>query len=181
MGKRPLVIADRDGTLVESLRDASGATTSAFAPAQLRFLPGALDGLRALAAAGYTLAIATNQPGAAKGQATREAIAETNAALLEMLAAEGIAIAGLEVCLHHPTGGPGGDPALVGPCECRKPACGMLTALLARLDGDPATSWMIGDSPVDEEAGRAAGLKTALVGPGVTLAAVAEQILRSRG
>ena len=35
-------------------------------------------------------------------------------------------IAAVEVCMHHPEGGPGGDPALVRRCDCRKPKPGML-------------------------------------------------------
>ncbi len=41
----------------------------------------------------------------------------------------------------------------------------MLRSLLARLRGDAARSWAIGDSPADVEAGRAAGLRTALLVP----------------
>jgi D-glycero-D-manno-heptose 1,7-bisphosphate phosphatase len=126
-------------------------------------LPGAIEGLRALAAAGFTLAIATNQPGPAKGQISVDAVSRTNHALVENLAGVGVAIAALEVCMHHPDGGPGGEPALIQRCECRKPRPGMLRALLARLDGDPASSWMIGDAAADLEAGRAAGLRSALV------------------
>ena len=177
MGVDALAIVDRDGTIVESVIAADGTVTSAFAPEQLRFLPGAIEGLRVLQAGGYRLAIATNQPGAAKGQATRAAIERTNAALVTMLAAEGVTIAHVEVCLHHPVGGPGGDAALVGPCECRKPAPGMALALLARFGADPARSWLIGDSAVDEAAGRAAGLRTALVGS-ATLLDIAKQIMR---
>ncbi|HEY8041406.1 MAG TPA: HAD hydrolase-like protein, partial [Polyangiaceae bacterium] len=59
-------------------------------------------------------------------------------------------------------GGQGGDPTLVRACDCRKPRPGMLTALLARLGADASRSWMIGDGAGDVEAGRAAGVKTAL-------------------
>ena len=160
----PLAILDRDGTIIDVVRDEeTGAIGTAFHPDHLRFMPGAVAGLRALAAQGFTLAIATNQPGPAKGQVSAEAIARTNAALVARLAAEGVAIAAVEVCLHHPSGGPGGDPSLVRACDCRKPAPGMARALLARLGGDPARSWMIGDGAADAEAGRAAGLRTALV------------------
>jgi D-glycero-D-manno-heptose 1,7-bisphosphate phosphatase len=174
-----LAILDRDGTIVESVLDATGAVTSAFSPDQLRVLPGALEGLRELQAAGFVLAIATNQPGPAKGQATREQVARTNEALVALLADAGIRIADIEVCMHHPAGGPGGDPALVGPCECRKPRPGMLIALMTRHGADPATTWMIGDSLVDMEAGRAAGVTTVQVGPnGVSLVEAARAIGR---
>jgi len=180
MGIGPLAILDRDGTIVEGVPAADGLMSSAFAPELLRFIPQAVAGLRVLRDAGFTLTIATNQPGAAKGQATREQIARTNDALVAMLATEGIAIAHLEVCLHHPVGGPGGEAVLVGACDCRKPKPGMLLELLARTGADRASTWMIGDSPVDVEAGEAAGVRTARLGPGVTLVDVAEEIVRNR-
>ena len=37
--------------------------------------------------------------------------------------------------------------------------------MLARLGGDPARSWAIGDSAADVEAGRGAGLRTAILVP----------------
>jgi D-glycero-D-manno-heptose 1,7-bisphosphate phosphatase len=126
-------------------------------------LPDAIRGMRALQDAGFTLAIATNQPAPAKGQFSAAAVGRTNDALVARLAQEGVHIAAVEVCMHHPDGGPGGDPALVVACECRKPRAGMLRALLATLGADAARSWMIGDGVSDLEAGRAAGTNTALV------------------
>jgi D-glycero-D-manno-heptose 1,7-bisphosphate phosphatase len=104
--------------------------------------------------AGFVLAIATNQPGPAKGQYSEAAVKRTNDALVAKLAAEGIAIAQGEVCMHHPS---------IGPCACRKPAPGMLDAIATALHADRAASWMIGDARADLDAGRAAKMRTALV------------------
>jgi len=158
------VILDRDGTLVDFHRDAElGAVVGAFHPDQLRLLPGVLEGLRVLCDAGFVLAMATNQPGAAKGQIPLEAIHRTNGALVELLADHGVAIAAVAVCLHHPEGGPGGDPTLLGPCGCRKPAPGMLLDLTRDLGLDREASWMIGDGAVDVEAARSAGMRAGLL------------------
>lgn len=163
MGRRG-VILDRDGTIIDVVRDAElGVVTTAFHPDQIRLLPGAVEGMRMLAEAGFTLAIATNQPGAAKGQIPASAIERTHAALLDRLREAGAPVAAIEVCPHHPEGGPGGDPALIGPCACRKPAPGMLTRLARELDLDPAATWVIGDTPSDVVAARAAGMRAALV------------------
>ncbi len=160
----PLAILDRDGTIIDVVRDEeTGAITVAFHPDQLRLLSGAVEGMRALQDGGFTLAIASNQPAPAKGQFSADAVRRTNEALVTRLAADGVRIAAVEVCMHHPDGGEGGDPALVQRCDCRKPRPGMLTTLVGRLDGDLTKSWMIGDGAGDLEAGRAAGVKTALV------------------
>jgi D-glycero-D-manno-heptose 1,7-bisphosphate phosphatase len=157
-------ILDRDGTLIDFHRDPElGVVVSAFHPGQIRLLPGVVEGLAMLAEAGFALAIATNQPGAAKGQVPASAIERTNRALVELLAARGVPIASVAVCLHHPDGGPGGDPDLARTCDCRKPAPGLLTHLVGELALDPASSWMIGDTAADVEAGARAGLRTGLL------------------
>jgi len=161
---RPGVILDRDGTLIDVFRDDETGTVSvAFHPNQLRLLPGVIEGLKLLAAAGYGFAIASNQPGPAKGQISRAAVERTNHALLDLLSAEGIQITTVEVCMHHPDGGPGGDASLVGPCNCRKPKPGLLLAAMEHAGFDPARTWMIGDSSADVLAARAANVRGALV------------------
>lgn len=162
----PGIILDRDGTLIDIVRDEETGTVSvAFHPDQLRILPGVVEGLRLLSAAGYRFAIATNQPGPAKGQYSALAVERTNRALVDTLCASGIEIPVVEVCLHHPAGGPGGDPQWVGDCACRKPKPGLLLEAMARARFDRARSWMIGDSAADVQAARAAGVRAALVFP----------------
>src|SRR6202041_1694204 len=105
-----VAILDRDGTIIDVVRDEeTGAVTVAFHPDQLRLLSGAVEGMRALQDAGFVLAIATNQPAPAKGQFSADAVRRTNDALVAMLAKQGVRIAALEACMHHPEGGAGGD------------------------------------------------------------------------
>lgn len=161
---RPGVILDRDGTLIDVVRDEeTGSVSVAFHPDHLRLLPGVIDGLKALAGAGFGFALATNQPGPAKGQYSEAAVERTNRALAELLAAEGIELSVIEVCLHHPVGGPGGDPKWLGECGCRKPKPGLLLNAMARAGFDPARTWMVGDSASDVQAARAANVRAALV------------------
>jgi D-glycero-D-manno-heptose 1,7-bisphosphate phosphatase len=159
-----LAILDRDGTVIDVVRDEeAGAVTVAFHPSQIRFLAGAIEGMRALRDAGYVLALATNQPGPAKGQFSVDAVRRTNAALEAQLEAHGVPLAAVEACLHHPDGGTGGDASLVKRCDCRKPGAAMIESLLSRLGADRESTWMIGDSVTDVQAGAAARVKTGLV------------------
>ena len=158
------IILDRDGTLIDVVRDEeAGAIVTAFHPKQVRLLGGVVEGLTALRDAGFVFAMATNQPGPAKGQYTRDAVARTNDEVVRRLAEHGIVVAHVAVCMHHPDGGEGGDPSLVGPCACRKPKPGLLLEAISALDLDPAATWMIGDTSSDVAAGVAAKTKTALV------------------
>jgi D-glycero-D-manno-heptose 1,7-bisphosphate phosphatase len=159
-----LALLDRDGTLIDVVRDEeTGTVTTAFHPSQIRVLDGVVEGLRILVDDGYRLAIATNQPGPAKGHFSRAAVEATNAALVEQLGKLGIPIARVASCMHHPDGGPGGDPGLVRRCSCRKPKPGLLIELMQGLGTPPARTWMIGDSMADVEAGRAAGVRVGLL------------------
>jgi D-glycero-D-manno-heptose 1,7-bisphosphate phosphatase len=165
-GARAGVLLDRDGTLIDVVRDEeTGAISTAFHPSHLRLLGGVVEALRLLEGAGFVLAIATNQPGPAKGHFSAAAVTRTNDALVALLAAEGVHIASVKACIHHPDGGPGGDASLVGPCDCRKPKAGMLDALVGELGLARERTWMIGDSAADIEAGHAAKLRTGLVFP----------------
>ena len=149
------IILDRDGTLVDVVRDEeTGVITTAFHPSQLRLMPGVVEGLRDLASAGFSLSIATNQPGPAKGHFSAKAVLATNAALVEMLAKENVHIAHVAVCMHHPS---------AGPCDCRKPKPGMLNEIIDALRLDRASSWIVGDTTTDVEAGNAAGVRTGLL------------------
>lgn len=193
-----LAILDRDGTIIDVVRDEeTGFVGTAFHPSQLRLLDGAVEGMLALQKAGFILSIATNQPGPAKGQYSAAAVTRTNEALVARLAAEGVSIRSVHACMHHPNGGAGGDASLVGPCGCRKPKPGLLLDALRETGSAPSRCWMIGDTRSDLDAGRAAGTRTALIfsrdrcelcplrhGPpgspdvhGSSLAAVAVQIL----
>jgi D-glycero-D-manno-heptose 1,7-bisphosphate phosphatase len=158
------VFLDRDATLTDVVRDEeTGVISVAFHPDHVRLLAGVVEGLKVLQSAGFLLAVASNQPGPAKGQFSASAVQATNDRLASVLKAEGIVLSSIKVCMHHPVGGTGGDASLVGPCRCRKPNPGMLEDLLAELGVPKDGAWMIGDSTSDVEAARAAGIGAGLI------------------
>jgi D-glycero-D-manno-heptose 1,7-bisphosphate phosphatase len=120
---------------------------------------GFIEALRLVRARGYEAVVVTNQKCVARGLITLEALRLIHDHLRTVLAEEGLSLTDIMVCPH-------GDDV----CSCRKPKPGMLLEAAERHQLDLGRSWMIGDSPRDMEAGRAAGCRTVFVGrpgPGV--------------
>ena len=153
----PAAFIDRDGVLnrdrghVHRVED-------------FEWLPGAIDGLRLLQAAGWRLVVVTNQAGIARGLYTSAQYEHLTEHLRRELVQAGVQLAGVYHCPHHPSAGSG---ELTIACRCRKPAPGLLLRAAAEIGLDLAASVLIGDKRSDIEAGRAAGLaRCILVGPG---------------
>jgi D-glycero-D-manno-heptose 1,7-bisphosphate phosphatase len=139
------VFLDRDGTLV---RDVGY-------PHRLEdyeLLPGVAAGLRRLAAAGFRLAIVTNQSGIGRGLFTHREFEAFHARLLEDLTSARIRIERTFVCPHPPDAG----------CGCRKPEPGLLWRARDELQARLEASWVIGDSEADIELAQRAGCRGAV-------------------
>jgi histidinol-phosphate phosphatase family protein len=149
-----VVFLDKDGTLVEDI-------PYNVVPGRIRLAPGAAEGVQALAAAGFRLAVVTNQSGVARGYFPETALAGVEARLRELLADIGVPLAGFFYCPHHPGGTVAGYATA---CRCRKPAPGMVLAAASSLGADLAACWVVGDAPTDIAAGRQAGCRTVQVG-----------------
>lgn len=119
------------------------------------FVPGAVDAMRRLQAAGYGLVIVTNQSGVARGYYGEAEVQRLHDALREHLASLGVALAAVDYCPHLPDA-PVAHYALH--CDCRKPAPGMILRTARVLGLDLAGSLMFGDKPSDMEAGARAGI-----------------------
>ena len=155
------VFLDRDGVLNELVADPiSGVAESPLEVEQVRLIAGAATAAGHLARAGYLLVCVTNQPAAAKGRVSVTQLLAVHERLTEMLAQEGVILTASRLCLHHERGV---VPGLSGPCRCRKPAPGMLLDAAGALGLDLASSWMVGDTDADIDAGRAAGCRTMLI------------------
>ena len=152
---------DRDGTINELVPDPqTGQPESPLRVEDVSLIHGAAGALRDLTAGGWLLVGVSNQPAAAKGTASPEQLREVQTRVLALLAAEGARLDGFRICPHHPEGV---VAELAGPCDCRKPAPGMLIDAARELDIDLERSWMIGDTDSDVLAGAAAGCHTVLI------------------
>ncbi|WMP18980.1 D-glycero-beta-D-manno-heptose 1,7-bisphosphate 7-phosphatase [Thiothrix lacustris] len=136
-----LIILDRDGVINED-SDAFIKSVEEWIP-----IPGSLEAMARLYKAGYTLAIATNQSGIARGYYTVATLDAMHTKLRQLLAAYGAEVAYIAYCPHL-----GEDH-----CECRKPKPGMMLSIAQHFDIDPAQTLVIGDSLRDWQAAAAVG------------------------
>src|SRR4051794_24300103 len=81
-----LIILDRDGVLNALVIDSEhGTIDSPLHPSQVQMIPGIPETLARLQHLGYVLAIASNQPAAAKGKTTQENLEKTHAVILQKI------------------------------------------------------------------------------------------------
>ena len=150
VGTKGLLILDRDGVINQDSADFVKS------PDEWIPLPGSIAAVASLSRAGYTVTVASNQSGLARGLFDRNALRAMHRKFRALVAAEGGRVDRIVVCPHGP-----GDH-----CSCRKPKPGLL-ARLARhygvtLDGVP----VIGDSLRDLQAAATAGATPLLVRTG---------------
>lgn len=150
------VLLDKDGTLVENV-------PMNVDPARIRLMPGAAAALRRLRDAGFRLAVVSNQGGVAHGRFAASALRGVEERITALLREHGVGIDLFLWCPHDPSGT---VSEFAVPCDCRKPAPGLVRRALERLDADPARSWMVGDILHDVEAGARAGCRTILLDSG---------------
>jgi D-glycero-D-manno-heptose 1,7-bisphosphate phosphatase len=119
----------------------------------MHFLPDVAHAIILLNQAGFRVIVVTNQRCVAKGLVTAATVESMHKRMRDVLAAKGAKIEEIYYCPHEAN----------LRCSCRKPAPGMLLEAAREHGIDLTSSWMIGDSEVDVEAGRNAGCRTARV------------------
>ncbi len=130
-------------------------------------MPGVVEALRDLQAAGLRLCLITNQQGIGLGYFGYRDFVEGNQKLLRLLGKEGIAISKIYFCPH----------SLGESCDCRKPAPGLILRALREHNVAPDRCFVIGDSPSDIEAAHAAGCVGLYVSPEHSIEEAARRIL----
>lgn len=144
---RPTAFLDRDGTINEKAPGGSGSYVTSWE--QFRFLPGAIEAMELLRAAGWRVVVVTNQRGIALGTMTRAQVDEIHRRMGVLAPVDAV-----YVCPHDN-----------GECDCRKPGVGLFRRAQHNDPGiDFAHSVVFGDSKSDIEAGERLGARTVQVG-----------------
>lgn len=143
-----LAIFDADNTLRRTLVPGQPCPR---APDEWELLPGVREVLGAVdwRRAGVRLGIASNQDQVGYGHFTAAMAEQLLRDLVLAATAGAVRDPVIRFCPH----------VLEVPCDCRKPAPGMLRSIMTECAIDAAHTLFVGDSPVDEEAARRAGVR----------------------
>ena len=150
MSKMKLIILDRDGVINQD-SDAYIKSPDEWIP-----IPGSLEAIAKLNREGYTVAVATNQSGLARGYFDLKALSAMHRKMETLLSDMGGQIDAVFYCPHGPKDG----------CDCRKPQPGMLHEIGERFQVNLKKVFFIGDTISDMKAATAAGVKPVLVRTG---------------
>lgn len=146
-----LLILDRDG-VINFDSDDYVKSVDEWLP-----IPGSIEAIAELSKAGFTIAVATNQSGIARGYFSPETLHLMHSKMRYLVGEKGGHIDHIEYCPHGPD----------DQCDCRKPLPGMIHSILAQYpEAAPESVFVVGDSLRDLEAGLAAGCKPLLVRTG---------------
>ena len=151
---RPAIFLDRDGTLNRQVvRD--GKPYPPQTVEEFELFPGVAQACAQLAAAGFVLVVATNQPDVGRGTQSQAVVEAMHAKLRQLVPT----LAHIEVSY---------DPGQGQPSRRRKPEPGMLLDAALLLSLDLGRSWMVGDRWRDIDCGRRAGVRTVFIDFGYT-------------
>ena len=145
-----LIILDRDGVINH---DSDQFIKS---PEEWQPIDGSMDAIAFLTQAGYTIAVATNQSGIARGYFTVETLNAMHAKMHKLVHQAGGEISGIWFCPHSADHN----------CDCRKPKAGMILDILDRFQAQASETYLVGDSLRDLQAIETAGGKAILVKTG---------------
>ncbi|WP_434626904.1 D-glycero-beta-D-manno-heptose 1,7-bisphosphate 7-phosphatase [Pseudomonas sp. Z1-29] len=145
-----LLILDRDGVINHD-SDAYIKSVEEWLP-----IPGSIEAIAQLSKAGWTVTVATNQSGIARGYYELAVLNAMHERLRELVAGQGGDIGLIVYCPHGPDEG----------CDCRKPKPGMLKTIAAHYGVALSGVWFVGDSLGDLEAAKAVDCQPVLVKTG---------------
>ena len=145
-----LVVLDRDGVINQDSSD--------FVKSADEWIPldGSIEAIALLSEAGFTVAVASNQSGLARGLFDASALADMHNKLHSLVTDAGGRIDHIAICPHGPDDN----------CDCRKPLPGLLHQIGARFGVSMAGIPVIGDSLRDLQSAQSAQARPILVRTG---------------
>lgn len=158
--RQKCVFLDRDGTMnkLNGLVDSEN---------KFELESNAADAIKMLNQFGYLAIVITNQPVVARGMCDIPDVNRIHQKMQVLLGEKGAYLDDIVFCPHHPDKGyPEENPLYKIPCNCRKPATGMIDQMVQKHNIDLTHSYMVGDSTVDIQTGINAGIATVLVKTG---------------
>jgi D-glycero-D-manno-heptose 1,7-bisphosphate phosphatase len=145
-----LIILDRDGVINE---DSDEYIKS---PQEWIPIPKSLEAIALLNKAGFTISVASNQSGLARGYYSTETLQQIDQKMHDSLKAVGGIIDSVFYCPHGPNDN----------CDCRKPKPGLLNQIAAHYQISLENIPFVGDSLRDLQAANAVGATPILVRTG---------------
>ncbi|NOZ53958.1 MAG: D-glycero-beta-D-manno-heptose 1,7-bisphosphate 7-phosphatase [Gammaproteobacteria bacterium] len=145
-----LIVLDRDGVINE---DSAAYVKS---PEEFIPIPGSLAAIAKLNVAGYTVVVATNQSGIARGYFSEQTLIAMHHKLEMLVVQQGGKINGIYYCPHGPD----------DQCECRKPKSGLLMKIISDYSVCAQDVYVIGDSMRDLQMATSLNAKPILVKTG---------------
>jgi imidazoleglycerol-phosphate dehydratase/histidinol-phosphatase len=139
-----ILFVDRDGTLIEEPPDEQVDSLD-----KIRFMPGVFAALRQAQAAGYKLAMVTNQDGLGTASFPQAAFDAPHQFVLDAFGSQGIEFDAVFVCPHRKADA----------CDCRKPRTTLVAGYVRERGMDPAASAMVGDRATDIEFANNLGIR----------------------
>lgn len=152
----PAVFLDRDGTMIHDAHYLSRRE-------DVRWYPWTIECIRLLGRAGFRVFVVTNQGGIGLGQFSESFVVALHQEMDDAVRAGGGEVHGWFHCPHHPDAV---DPALRGPCVCRKPGRGMIDQAAALGPLDLGRSFVVGDKRADVQMAETVGARGVLVETG---------------
>lgn len=149
MGQKVLFL-DRDGTLNVEPDD-----HQVDALEKVALVPGVIPALVALRDAGYRFVMVTNQDGLGSDSFSQQDFDVCHRQIVSLLSSQGIDFDEIYICPHLEADG----------CGCRKPAAGLLSQYLARMELDIDSCAVVGDRTTDLQLAANIGVRGFLLRP----------------
>jgi imidazoleglycerol-phosphate dehydratase / histidinol-phosphatase len=143
-----VLFVDRDGTLIEEPPDEQVDSLE-----KIRFMPGVFAALRQATAAGFKLAMITNQDGLGSASFPQAAFDVPHQFMLDAFSSQGVEFDAVFVCPHRKSDG----------CDCRKPKVKLVEGYVREHEVDLNASAVVGDRDTDLEFARNLGVRGLLV------------------